>query len=147
MSSGTITLTRTVPAAPEEVFARWTSADRLASWWWPQLAGTTYDVDARAGGHYRIVSPVIGATVSGGYQEVDPPRRLAFTWVWQDGDQPASDEDSVVVTFDAADEGTLLTIEHTSSDHGPDGQTEQGWTDVTDRLVRLFESQSTSSRS
>ncbi|HET7430142.1 MAG TPA: SRPBCC family protein [Nocardioides sp.] len=150
MSTSTITLTRTVPAPAEEVFAAWTDVDRLAAWWWPQLAGTTYAVDARPGGRYRIQSPAIGATVTGVYTEVDPPRRLAFTWVWQDEGEPGSAvEDTVVVTFEPVDDGTRVTVAHTSVAHVPDGGAEQGWGDVLDRLVRVAgtQGQSTSSRS
>ena len=150
MSTSTITLTRTVPAPAEEVFAAWTDVDRLAAWWWPQLAGTTYAVDARPGGRYRIQSPAIGATVTGVYTEVDPPRRLAFTWVWQDEGEPGSAvEDTVVVTFEPVDDGTRVTVAHTSVAHVPDGGAEQGWGDVLDRLVRVggTQGQSTSSRS
>ena len=84
MSTSTIILTRTVAATPERVFAAWTDAEELAGWWWPQLGGTTYDVDARLGGWFRIHSPGIRATVTGVYTEVDPPRRLVFTWRWED---------------------------------------------------------------
>jgi uncharacterized protein YndB with AHSA1/START domain len=148
MSQSTITITRSIPAPPERVFEAWTDVDRLAAWWWPQLAGTTYDVDAREGGRFEISSPAIGATVSGVYTEVDPPRRLVFTWSWQDAGEPASEvEDVVVVTFEAEDAGTLVTVAHTSVEHVPDGGAEQGWNDVLDRLVRLYDAQSTSSRS
>lgn len=150
MSTSTITVVRTVAATPERAFAAWTDAEQLAAWWWPQLAGTTYDVDARPGGRYRIESPAIGATVTGVYTEVDPPSRLAFTWVWDDGEPDAVVEDTVVVTFEPEDAGTRVTVEHTSVAHAPDGGAAQGWNDVMDRLVRLSagaEGQSTSSRS
>ena len=146
MTTTTITVTRTVPASPERVFAAWTAADQLATWWWPQLAGTTYDVDAREGGRFRIQSPAIGATVWGVYTEVDAPRRLAFTWFWQDDGELASGEDTVVVTFEPEGDGTAVTVAHTSAEHVPDGGAEQGWNDVMDRLVRIHQ-ESTSSRS
>jgi uncharacterized protein YndB with AHSA1/START domain len=144
MSTSTITVSRTVPAPPARVFAAWTDVDRLATWWWPQLAGTTYAVDARVGGRFRIESPVIGATVTGTYTEVDPPRLLAFTWVWQDEGEPPSSEDTVVVTFVADEAGTHVTVAHTSAEHVPDGGAQQGWHDVLDRLAAQ---ESTSSRS
>jgi uncharacterized protein YndB with AHSA1/START domain len=151
MTTSTITITRTVAATPERVFAAWTDADQLAGWWWPQLGGTTYDVDARLGGRFRIHSPGNGATVTGSYTEVDRPRRLAFTWTWEDEGEPeAVVEDTVVVTFEPADGGTLVTVAHTSVAHVPEGGAEQGWNDVMDRLVRVcarVEGQSTSSRS
>jgi uncharacterized protein YndB with AHSA1/START domain len=149
MTESTITISRTVSASADRVFQAWTDVAELAAWWWPQLAGTTYDVDARPGGRFRISSPAIGATVSGVYTEVDRPRRLAFTWIWEDDGQPdPAVEDAVVVTFEPDEEGTLVTVAHTSTAHVPDGGAEQGWNDVLDRLVRLCaDGQSTSSRS
>ncbi len=148
MSTSTITISRTVAATPERVFTAWTDAEELAVWWWPQLEGTTYDVDARRGGRFRIHSPGIGATVTGVYTEVAPPRRLVFTWRWEDEGEPESVvEDTVVVTFEPDDAGTRVTVSHTSDAHLPEGGAEQGWNDVMDRLVRVVGGQSTSSRS
>lgn len=143
----TITITRTVAAAPERVFAAWTEAGQLAAWWWPQLAGTTYDVDARVGGRFRIHSPAIGATVTGSYTEVEPPLRLVFTWRWEDDGEPeVAFDDTVVVTFAPHDGGTVVAVVHTSDAHVPEGGADQGWNDVLDRLVQVV-GQSTSSRS
>jgi uncharacterized protein YndB with AHSA1/START domain len=145
MTTSTITLARTVAAAPQRVFAAWTEAEQLAAWWWPQLAGTTYDVDVRPGGRFRIQSPALGVTVSGVYTVVEPPRRLSFTWVWDDGEQGAV-EDTVEVTFDPEGDGTRVTVAHTSVAHVPEGGAEQGWSDVLDRLARVV-GQPSSSRS
>jgi uncharacterized protein YndB with AHSA1/START domain len=148
MSTSTITISRTVAATPERVFTAWTDAEELAAWWWPQLDGTTYDVDARPDGRFRIHSPGIGATVTGVYTEVAPPRRLVFTWRWEDEGEPeAAIEDTVVVTLEPDDGGTRVTVAHTSVAHVPEGGAEQGWNDVMDRLVRVVGGQSTSSRS
>lgn len=148
MTESTITISRTVAGSPDRVFEAWTDVAQLAAWWWPQLTGTTYDVDARPGGHYRISSPTIGATVSGVYTEVDRPRRLVFTWSWEDAGEPeAVVEDTVAVTFEPDGEATVVTVAHTSAAHVPEGGAERGWNDVMDRLVRLHDGQSTSSRS
>ena len=149
MTESTITITRTVAASPDRVFDAWTDVDQLAAWWWPQLADTTYDVDAQVGGPFRIHSSTIGATVTGIYTEVDPPRRLSFTWRWQDDDEPeAAVADTVIVTFEPQAAGTVVTVAHTSTAHVPEGGAGQGWSDVLDRLVGLCaEGQSTSSRS
>jgi len=104
-------------------------------------------VEARPGGRFRIHSPAIGATVWGVYTEVDRPRRLLFTWNWQDADEPeVVVEDTVLVTFVPEDGGTLVTVAHTSEAHEPEGYAEQGWSDVLDRMIRVV-GQSTSSRS
>ena len=47
MDPSTITVSRVVAGPPEWAFAAWTDVEQLAAWWWPQLSGTTYDVDAR----------------------------------------------------------------------------------------------------
>jgi uncharacterized protein YndB with AHSA1/START domain len=142
MTDATITISRSVQAPPERVFDAWTDVTQLATWWWPQLAGTTYAVDAREGGSYAISSPAIGVTVRGAYTEVDRPHRLAFTWSWDDGGGPETVvEDAVVVTFEPRDGATLVTVAHTSSAHEPAGGAEQGWSDVMDRLVALYESE------
>jgi uncharacterized protein YndB with AHSA1/START domain len=151
MTESTITISRTVPASQERVFGAWTEVAQLAAWWWPQLAGTTYDVDAQRGGRFRISSPAIKATVWGVYTEVDPPRRLVFSWHWEDDGEPeTAPEDTVAVDFEPVDGATLVTVRHTSEIHVPEGGAEQGWNDVMDRLVRLCadtKDQSTSSRS
>ena len=147
MTTSTITVTRIVGASADRVFAAWTDAEQLAAWWWPQLAGTTYDVDVRPGGRFRIQSPAIKVRVWGVYTEVEPPRRLVFTWNWEDEGEPAAVvEDQVVVTFEPDEHGTRVTVAHTSSEHVPEGGAEQGWNDVLDRMVQVV-GQPTSSRS
>jgi glutathione S-transferase len=144
MTGHAISLTRTVAAPAETVFAAWVEPERLSTWWWPQLAGTSYAVDARPGGAYRIESPVIRATVSGVYSEVAPPGRLAFTWVWEaDGDVAPAEQ--VEVTLASVDGGTRVEVSHRC--RGDDqSDLAQGWNDVLDRLVAVV-GQSTSSRS
>ncbi len=140
-----ITVTRTVAAAPEAVFAAWVEPGQLAAWWWPQLAGTTYDVDGRAGGSYRIESPVLGVVVRGVYDVVEPPHHLAFSWVWE-ADGVAAPEEQVEVTLATADGGTRVDVAHHCHGEAADGDLAQGWNDVLDRLVQVV-GQSTSSRS
>ena len=121
MTTSTITVTRIVGASADRVFAAWTDAEQLAAWWWPQLAGTTYDVDVRPGGRFRIPSPAIKVRGWGVYTQV-------------------------VVTFEPDEHGTRVTVAHTSSEHVPEGGAEQGWNDVLDRMVQVV-GQPTSSRS
>ena len=82
---GEIRLERVFDAAPEEVFEAWGDAESLAAWMCPgsDMASATVEVDFRVGGRFRIV--MHGSeqefTQTGEYLEIDPPRRLAFTWV------------------------------------------------------------------
>ena len=133
-----LTIVRAVPAAAEAVFRAWTDPTLLARWWWPARFRTIYQVDLRPGGRYRYRSvelPDIGVLdVSGAYLEVDPPRRLTYTWVWEGSDEP---ETRVTVVFGRQDtDYTELTLTH-----GPFTSAEvranhiQGWNDCLDRLA------------
>ena len=154
MSESTITISLSVAASPEYVFRAGptsSSSRRGGGPTWPARRTTSTRVPAAAP---RISSPAIGATVTGVFTEVDAPRRLVFTWSWEDDGEPdAVVEDTVVVTFEPADEGTLVTVASTSVAHEPEGGAEQGWNDVMERLVQLYDPegsagvQSTSSRS
>jgi uncharacterized protein YndB with AHSA1/START domain len=42
--------------------------------------GTVAELDPRPGGTYRVGGIAGGATVVGEFVEIDPPRRLVFTW-------------------------------------------------------------------
>ena len=83
---------RTFDAPAEEVFEAWTSEEVLRRWLHgdPEWETPTAEVDLRVGGRLRLVmrDPVAGEDhgASGEYTVVDPPRRLAFTWTWDDQD-------------------------------------------------------------
>jgi uncharacterized protein YndB with AHSA1/START domain len=132
-----VVLTQHVPAPRATVYAYWTNAERLATWWWPQLPDTTYEVDARVGGSYRIRSDGAGFGAHGRFTELDEPRRIAMTWVWETGDV-LSPEDTVVVDFAEDDGGTLVTVTHAvvAADEDTSGL-RRGWSDVLTRLGEL----------
>lgn len=143
MTASTITVTRVVPATPEDAFDAWVDPAQLASWWWPQWPDTSYQLDARVGGNYRIYSEQVRMGVTGEFTAVDPGRRLSMTWIWIDGGEPATADglpviDTVEVTFTPAGSQTEVRVDHRSSQHLADGGAEQGWNDVLDRLPGHF---------
>ena len=81
---------RTFQAPAERVFDAWTSEEVLRRWWHAEhdWETTEAEVDLRVGGDVRVVmrDPDKDVEHGGGgrYTEVDPPHRLAFTWVWDD---------------------------------------------------------------
>ena len=89
----TLRIERTFHAPAQAVFDAWTSEDVLRRWWraahdWET---TEASVDLRVGGALRVVmrDPHKDAEYGGGghYTEIDPPRRLAFTWFWDGNDK------------------------------------------------------------
>lgn len=135
----TITLARTVQVPAHRAYEAWTDAAQLATWWWPHLPDTAYEVDARPGGTFRISSATAGLGVRGEFVEVDPPSLLRFTWIWvSDGEDAVVDGvpvvDDVAVTFIATGpSSTEVTVRHTSVEHVAGGGAKQGWGDCLDR--------------
>lgn len=139
----TITITRQVPVDPARAFDAWVDVAELARWWWPQWPDTTYELDAREGGEYRIYSAAVGMGVTGTLTTLERPHALAMTWIWISDDTPAEVDgaavvDTVDVRFAPNAEGTEVTVRHTSTEHIADGGAEQGWNDVMDRLPGHF---------
>ena len=127
-----ISMTRLVPAPPAQVYAAWLDPALLATWWWPQIPDTTYAVDARVGGAYRIRSEATGMGVHGTVVALEEGVLIELTWTWEDGDVDGPEE-RVVVTFAPSGTGTLVTVVHDV--RGDDAEDfRQGWSDCLARL-------------
>lgn len=81
---------RTFAAPAPAVFDAWTNVEVLRRWWHAEHDWETprAEVDLRVGGAIRLVmrNPVDGTEYggSGEFTVIAPPRRLAFTWSWDD---------------------------------------------------------------
>ena len=136
----TLHLEKALAAPPERVFAACVEADKLAEWWGPAgFTAPSLQLDARQGGRYRItMQPPEGEAfhLRGKFREIEAPRRLVYTFVWEEPD-PDDQETVVVLTFEPSGEGTGLVL-----DHGPfktDARYElhrAGWTETLERLER-----------
>ncbi len=138
----TLHLERVLSAPRELVFAACTEPDQVSEWWGP--AGFTthsVDLDVRDGGAYRItMQPPDGDAfhLRGEYSEVDPPRRLVYTFEWEEPD-PDDQETLVTLSFLEDREGTKLVL-----DQGPFATEarhalhEAGWTETLERLQRFL---------
>jgi uncharacterized protein YndB with AHSA1/START domain len=84
----TLRLERLIPAPPEVLFALWTEPAQLLRWWAPEGYEPSVDaLDTKPGGRWRTTlrrPDGSGLATSGVYRIVEPPRRLAFTWAWED---------------------------------------------------------------
>ena len=136
---------RVLPAAPAVVFAAFADPNELVKWWGP--AGFTIPslrFEARVGESYRIeMQPPEGDAfhLTGEFRQVDPPARLAYTFVWEDPD-PDDVETRVALSFRDLGESTQVVFTQ-----GP-FKTEarralhrDGWSDGFDKLDRLISAQ------
>src|SRR5215210_6581207 len=83
-SDTALVVRRTIDASREKVFAAWTDAASMGKWMRPgPSSDARAKLDVRVGGRFEI--DMIGdGTVyhhEGEYLTVDPPRKLAFTWI------------------------------------------------------------------
>lgn len=106
-----------IDAPPERVFRALTDPEEVPAWWGvPGAYRTTEaEIDLRVGGRYRFTgtSERLGTfEVGGEYREIDPPRRLVYTWNpgWDDG----AEGSVVTLSLEPRDGGTLLRVEHTA---------------------------------
>jgi uncharacterized protein YndB with AHSA1/START domain len=109
----TLRLRRTFQAPRERVFRAWTSAEELKRWHAP-VSHTTplVEMDLRVGGKYRITMRAPdGAEHSavGVYREIDPPKKLVFTWSWEGGDM---NDTLVTIEFLERGSATELVLTH-----------------------------------
>lgn len=145
MSTSSIVLTRVISAGIERVFEAWTRPDLLSQWFAPAADSTAVVTNSvRVGGRYRIAIHQGGRDIGGAwgeYVEIDPPRRLVFTWT-SDG---AVRVNNSVVTLDLrrVPGGTELTLTHTVQPDTQEGRAHgRGWAATLVSLERFLESRS-----
>jgi len=131
---------RLISAARSAVFGAF-SADELTLWWGP--AGFTIpslEFEPRVGDGYRIeMQPPDGDAffLTGVFREVDPPRRLAFTFSWENPD-PDDVENLVELSFRDLGESTELALsQHPFKTEPRRALHRNGWADSFDKLEQL----------
>ncbi len=138
----TLEMTRVLPAVHPVVFAAFRDPDALAKWWGPKgFSVGSLDFDPRVGAAYRIeMQPPDGDPfyLSGEFREVDPPARLAFTFVYEDPD-PDDVENLVELSFRGLGESTDVGFaQRPFNTVGRRELHRNGWTDSFDRLEQLL---------
>jgi uncharacterized protein YndB with AHSA1/START domain len=124
-------ITRALPVPPGRGWQAFTDPAALNRWFWPHLEQTT-ELDLRVGGRYRFAGPKAGIAVAGGFVEVDPVRRLSFTWRWA-GEEVTS---LVTVELTPAGEGTVLSLVHEElPDEIARYEHAESWNHCLDRLA------------
>ena len=137
----TVRIERTFQAPVEVVFRAWTTEEVMRRWWQAERGWETTEaeVDLRVGGAVRVVmrDPAKEVDYGGGgiYTEVDPPTRLAFTWIW-DGDTRRT---LIEIDFEERDGATTVSFVHSGLwDEEAVRDHEGGWSRILDRLGRVL---------
>jgi uncharacterized protein YndB with AHSA1/START domain len=120
-----------IAATPEDVFPYFTDADKLRVW-----KAAWAESDARPGGGFRADITGRGDVAYGSYLEIEPPRRVVFTWLWENAQLADLYHDSVVeVTLAPEQGGTLLRLVHRGVPRENRAGSAEGWTHYLGRLT------------
>jgi uncharacterized protein YndB with AHSA1/START domain len=138
----TLRIERTFQAPAEAVFDAWTSEEVIRRWWQAEhdWETTEAEVDLRVGGVVRVVMRDPGKDVEygggGTYTEIEPPTRLAFTWIW-DGDTRRT---LIELDFEERDGVTTVSFAHSDLwDEAAVRAHEDGWCKLLDSLGRTLD--------
>jgi uncharacterized protein YndB with AHSA1/START domain len=135
----TLEVRRTIRAPRQRVFDAWTKAEELKKWHAPgPLTVPTAEVDLRVGGNYRInMRAPDGANhiVMGTYREIDPPKRLVYTWSWEN--RPI--DSLVTIEFHDLGDSTEVVLRHDLPSEQERTQHEQGWVGCLAKLESMFQ--------
>jgi uncharacterized protein YndB with AHSA1/START domain len=141
----TLTMERTFAAPAERVFEAFTSEEVMRRWFHagPDWETPEASVDLSVGGRVRVVmrNPHEDVRYGGGgvYTEIDPPRRLAFTWIWDDDREQV--EQLIEIDFTETDGRTTMRFVHRDLwDEEAVASHEGGWTNAFDNLQAEVES-------
>ena len=129
---------RELPAPPPIVFAAFSDARELAQWWGPRgFSIPRVDFEPGVGAAYRITMQPPGADafhLVGEFRRVEPPARLAFTFVWE---PPDVDDVETLVDLSFRDLGEASELELTQGPFKTEDRLalhRDGWGESLDKL-------------
>jgi uncharacterized protein YndB with AHSA1/START domain len=122
-----------IDAAAEDIFPYLTNPQQYILW-----MGLDARIDARIGGAYQINLNGVDSVV-GEYLEVDPPRRLKFTWSCIGEDHMVPEDLSIVeIELIPSGDGTLLRLTHRGPDREGRDRHDAGWDYYLARLASVL---------
>lgn len=132
-----LVLKRTFDAPAETVYAAWTQPEIISQWFLGDdcKACQVFEADARVDGRYDFMMTHISGEayrVRGTYHEVEPDRKLVFSWAW---DHEPEQKSLVMIEFTDQAGKTLLTLTHSrlANQESRDRHL-KGWTSCLDHL-------------
>ncbi len=141
-------VSRIIAADAETLFQAWTDPNVLRDWWRQEGEGWAFagaSIDLRVGGRYRLAMTAPDGkrhVAAGVYREVQRPRRLVFTWDWED---PATRVGDTLVTVEfksVGDHRTEVVVKHERfADVTKLSRHERGWMELLRLIERFIDSQ------
>jgi uncharacterized protein YndB with AHSA1/START domain len=134
---------RQINASRDRVYAAWTDPAQLKKWFGPENVKTRNLIaDARVGGQFRWdLTDQEGKeiTISGGYRELEPGKKIVFTWRLEEDEDWKNHSSIVTVEFFDREGGTELRLTHEKlpNEASRDDHT-QGWNSVLDKLQKFL---------
>ena len=134
---------RFINAPRDRVYAAWTDPVQLRQWFGPEKVQTRNLIaDARVGGKFRwdlTNSEGEKMTCLGEYRELQPGKKIVFTWQWDDDEDWENHISVVTVELSDRDSGTELRLIHEQlpNEQSRDGHSE-GWNSALDKLEKFF---------
>jgi uncharacterized protein YndB with AHSA1/START domain len=134
----TLVIDRVFTAPPDRVFAAWTDTAQLAEWYGPEgMKAEIFANDLTVGGQYSLVMKSAEGEyhLSGEYEEIEPPRKLVFTWKWKTSDETTR----VTIELRPEGDGTHLRLTHTGFAEAEQASSHnQGWSSSLNDLERYL---------
>jgi uncharacterized protein YndB with AHSA1/START domain len=115
----------------------------MKQWFGPENVQTRDLIaDARVGGEFRwdLTNPEgEKMTMRGEYRELQPGKKIVFTWHWEDDEDWKNHISIVTVELSDRDGGTELRLIHEQlpNEGSRDGHT-RGWNSALDKLEKVF---------
>jgi glutathione S-transferase len=136
----TLEVRRTIRAPRQRVFDAWTKAEELKKWHAPgPLRCTLAEIDLRPGGKYHIEMTEPDGnvhSVSGVYREIDPPRKVVYTWS-HDGDHVVKDS-LITLEFLERGDSTEVVLTHAIANDKERESHTKGWMSILEKLEAAF---------
>jgi uncharacterized protein YndB with AHSA1/START domain len=120
-----------IDAGPEAVFPFLTEPDKIVRW-----KGVEARVEATPGGEYRVQVTRRNVAV-GEYVEIEPPRRVVFTWGWEGDEQLPPGSSTVEIELVPDGDGTIVRLTHSGLPEGADAGQLEGWQHFLPRLAAV----------
>lgn len=130
--AGAVVVSRQIKASPETIFSFFTDPQR-----WLQWQGVDATIEPTPAGTFRMNVRGDGYA-SGRFVEVDPPRRLVFSWGWEMPGNPVPPGSSTVeieLVPDGDGSATTVTLTHRGLPPEACEAHRVGWEHYLSRLV------------